>query len=584
MKRNLFPAVLVALVALFLVGPAAHAYPVLADMSSPRAIEMADNILSWQTEVGGWDKNVDFSLAPRPPGQPRSTQMRNGVELATFDNGATIEEMRFIGMVYAATGIERFKESFERALDFILEAQYPTGGWPQVYPARGNYSDYVTFNDGAMINVMTMLREILSGGVYSFVDPSYFPRIEEALERGVDFILKAQIEVDGRLTAWCAQHDPYTYEPRPGRSYEHVSISGSESVGVVRFLMSWPDQTEEIRRAVLSALLWFEESQLPDGTWARFYEIGTNRPIFSGRDGIIKYDVMEIEAERRLGYSWFSTAASGLLAEARLNGTIEALFESLPEFPVPLIQFVNPKPGARAIVSGLLPLQVRVAAKESVDLHQVTISLNGKPIYVGAEAPAELLVETRALPDAAYELEAAAKYGAGQVVARTLPVTVRNWWRLEQEFQPPQDAGWFGTVDYLRASERSAGWAYATDRKESFFGDDTRLLRSGEGAEYLIYETPNLKSIELVAFAKSREELERGLEIALSDGGARWRVLPFDAAEAERGEAWQKFTISLDVSGVAGAHRARFTLREGVEPEAVQLGHLTLRGIEGNGE
>jgi pectate lyase len=39
--------------------------------------------------------------------------------------------------------------------------------------------------------------------------------------------------------------------------------------------------------------------------WARFYEIETNRPIFCGRDGLIKYDISQIEAERRNGYAWY---------------------------------------------------------------------------------------------------------------------------------------------------------------------------------------------------------------------------------------------------------------------------------------
>jgi PelA/Pel-15E family pectate lyase len=39
--------------------------------------------------------------------------------------------------------------------------------------------------------------------------------------------------------------------------------------------------------------------------WARFYEIETDRPIFAGRDGVKKYDLAEIEAERRNGYAWY---------------------------------------------------------------------------------------------------------------------------------------------------------------------------------------------------------------------------------------------------------------------------------------
>ena len=49
--------------------------------------------------------------------------------------------------------------------------------------------------------------------------------------------------------------------------------------------------------------------------WARFYEIGTNRPIFSGRDGIVRYRLAEIELERRTGYAWYGTYATALVAD-----------------------------------------------------------------------------------------------------------------------------------------------------------------------------------------------------------------------------------------------------------------------------
>lgn len=39
--------------------------------------------------------------------------------------------------------------------------------------------------------------------------------------------------------------------------------------------------------------------------WSRFSEIGTNHPVFCGRDGVIKYDIANIEAERRNGYAWY---------------------------------------------------------------------------------------------------------------------------------------------------------------------------------------------------------------------------------------------------------------------------------------
>ncbi|MGD9646887.1 MAG: pectate lyase, partial [Pirellulales bacterium] len=40
--------------------------------------------------------------------------------------------------------------------------------------------------------------------------------------------------------------------------------------------------------------------------WARFYEIGTNRPLVADRDGEARYDLAEIGYERRNGYGWYT--------------------------------------------------------------------------------------------------------------------------------------------------------------------------------------------------------------------------------------------------------------------------------------
>ncbi|CAM4038535.1 pectate lyase [Paenibacillus alkaliterrae] len=94
------------------------------------------------------------------------------------------------------------------------------------------------------------------------VDEATVEALKQAKGLGIEYILDAQIEVDGILTAWCAQHDPFTYEPMRARAYEHPSISGSESVGIVRYLMAQPNQTEEIKRAVKGALEWFDSVKL----------------------------------------------------------------------------------------------------------------------------------------------------------------------------------------------------------------------------------------------------------------------------------------------------------------------------------
>jgi hypothetical protein len=160
-----------------------------------------------------------------------------------------------------------------------------------------------------MVGAMTVLDEVSRGvAPLDGLDAARRAKARAAVAKGVEVILATQIRVDGDLTAWCAQHDEVTFEPRGARTYEHPSISGQESVGIVRFLMT-RDADARIDRAVDAAVAWFRSVRIPGDTprWARFYQIGTNRPIFSGRDGIIRYRLEEIEEERRNNYAWLGS-------------------------------------------------------------------------------------------------------------------------------------------------------------------------------------------------------------------------------------------------------------------------------------
>lgn len=307
------------------------------------AIEVADNILSWQLENGGWSKGIDHNR--QWDGEEPRSEWKNsdGMELGMIDNDATVKEMQFLAEVYSATGEKRYQESFQRGLEFLFDLQYETGGFAQVYPRRGNYSDMVTFNDEAMIRVLDMMEDIVDGKYpyhSDIVSDQTKERVESSIHRAVDYILNAQIEVSGVKTAWGQQHHPETYEPVGARSYEHPSISGKESVAIVQFLMKRMDESNNIRNAVEAALTWYDENKLEgiryvsggdeNGeyfvedenavTWYRFYEIGTNLPIFSGRDGVIKHDIKEIEEERRNGYQWGGSYGQALLEMAQTTG------------------------------------------------------------------------------------------------------------------------------------------------------------------------------------------------------------------------------------------------------------------------
>ena len=302
---------------------------------SEEAIRIADNVLLYQRNTGGWPKNIDMAEVLDELDKEDLLFLKDNRGDSTFDNGATITQMRYLARVYMSTQLERFKEGFIKGLEYILEAQYDKGGWPQYYPLRSGYYSHITFNDNAMVNILTLLQEIADPKNYNFafVGEEYRKQAAEAVAKGIECILACQIKVEGKLTAWCAQHYADTLEPAPARAYEHPSLSGSESVGIVRFLMSLDQPSPEIITSIQAAVAWFNEAKLTGITvakssndvvvienpnappiWARFYEIGTNRPIFSGRDGIIKYSLAEIERERRTGYSWYTNAPATLLS------------------------------------------------------------------------------------------------------------------------------------------------------------------------------------------------------------------------------------------------------------------------------
>ena len=304
--------------------------------ASEDARAIANSVIQYQSSQGGWPKSTDLARPPLTPGDipPEGRGRAN-----SLDNDATTVPMEFLARVIHASGEEKYIAAFNRGLDYLFAAQYPNGGWPQFWPLRGDkYHSRITFNDDAMIRVMNLLQDVASGNdPYSFVDRERRFRAAAAVQLGIDCILKSQIRQNGNLTVWCAQHDEHTLEPAWARAYEPPSLSGSESVGIVRFLMTVEEPTPEIIKAIQGAVTWFravpisgvrlDSKRNPDGRkertlvndpdapllWARFYELGTNRPLYLDRDSKFRYDFAEISYERRSGYSYHGYWPASLL-------------------------------------------------------------------------------------------------------------------------------------------------------------------------------------------------------------------------------------------------------------------------------
>jgi len=303
---------------------------------SHEAAAMADRIVEWQTTAGGWTKGIDY-------GRPRSAanQMETDVwSRGTLDNDATTTELRFLARAITADGATArsrpWREAFLRGLDYLFAAQYPNGGFPQIYPLAGGYHDAITFNDSAMTQALEVLRDAAAGkGDFAFVPAAQRNEAGHRLVRGIGCILAAQVRrPDGRRTGWGQQHDPLTLQPCAARNFEPISVCSAESAGLVDLLMSLPEPSPTVVAAVGDAVAWFEHVALRDVVWdrqivvgsglraapgasrlwARMYEIGTDRPVFGDRDRTIHFVVTEISPERRLGYAWYGNGPEGTIS------------------------------------------------------------------------------------------------------------------------------------------------------------------------------------------------------------------------------------------------------------------------------
>ena len=301
--------------------------------ASDEAIAIAENVLLYQFEIGGWQKNTPMQLPLTEEEKQEIIAKKPTNRGATTDNGATIMEMDFLAKIYQHTHDERYREAFVRGLDYLIEAQYPNGGWPQYYPLRKGYYSHITYNDDSMVRIMALLKNIAEEAKHYdiIVEFETAQKAREAFERGIECVLKTQIVQDGILTGWCAQHDEHTLAPAKARAYELPSLSGKEGANIVLLLMDIENPSPEVINAVRSAVAWFDKVRIqgirvetfrdedgkrdrrviedPDASdiWARFYTLEDNRPMFVGRDGIIRFSLAEIEQERRGAYGWYTT-------------------------------------------------------------------------------------------------------------------------------------------------------------------------------------------------------------------------------------------------------------------------------------
>ncbi|MCE1197868.1 MAG: pectate lyase [Marinilabiliales bacterium] len=267
-----------------------------------RAAQKAAAAIIWgQSPEGGWNYMIDFA-GDRSLRNWYGTIGKNGWRLeefqhyygnATFDDDVTSDAARFLLRIYLTKMDPAYKPALDKAIGFILNSQYPAGGWPQRFPLKydfnkqghPDYTSFYTFNDDVIwenIHFLMQCYEVL--GEARFLDP---------IRRGMEFYLLSQ----DACGAWGYQMN-MAMETAGARTYEPTAFMPAPTCTNAFLLLKFYQFTgdKKFLQAVPKSIAWLEQTQLPaneiDGsrTHPTFVEIGTNRPLYVHRKGSnVKY-------------------------------------------------------------------------------------------------------------------------------------------------------------------------------------------------------------------------------------------------------------------------------------------------------
>jgi len=255
------------------------------------AKKVGDALIYGQHPLGGWHYFIDFNILGLEEWyKDTASQFLHGMEEyrhyygnCTFDDNVTQGATRFLLHLYLETLDPAYHSSLRKALDFILMAQYPNGGWPQRYPlsyeyAHEEFDDYTsnyTLNDNAMNNtIRTLLEAYVALGNEEYL---------ESARRGGDFFMISQGPKE--LPGWAEQFD-MNIQPDWGRTHEPPAIGTRQTAHTLDMLMELYLFTGDRRylRPVPATLDWMESVKIEErkgGVYelARYYDPLTFLPI-----------------------------------------------------------------------------------------------------------------------------------------------------------------------------------------------------------------------------------------------------------------------------------------------------------------
>lgn len=271
-------------------------------------LEVADALIRGQLESGGWTENIEFDPNLRDRYAYRvdhHTEIGKRRNRTTFDDNKSQSSLEFLMLVDRELKFQNPKihEAATYALDSFTRAQYPNGAWPQQftefpdpndYPVvkarfpdswsrtyeKISYSRFYTLNDNTICDLIELM--LTAHAVYE--DDRWLA----AARKGGDFLLLAQLPEP--QPGWAQQYN-IDMEPAWARKFEPPAITGGESQGVMQTLMTLYDHTgdDKYLKPIPRALEYYRSLELKNGQLARFYELGTDNPLYFTREYELVY-------------------------------------------------------------------------------------------------------------------------------------------------------------------------------------------------------------------------------------------------------------------------------------------------------
>jgi hypothetical protein len=284
------------------------------------ARDTAGALLYGQLQSGGWAQTIHFGSARRVG------KYRNGKggswNASSLDDGQTQAALTMLIRMDKALGFkdEKVHEAVTYGLDALLKAQFPNGGFPQIWTkpvehhpvVKARYPDYDWKTEGRVKNYWDYytLNDNLAGTVASVLIEAHQTykddRYKAALAKLGDFLVLARMP--DPQPGWCQQYN-FDMVPMWARKFEPAAITGWESQDAMETLIRIARYTGEKKylEPIPGALAYFKSSLLPDGRVARFYELKTNKPLYMDAQYQLTYDDSAVPTH----YGWKQPARFG---------------------------------------------------------------------------------------------------------------------------------------------------------------------------------------------------------------------------------------------------------------------------------